>query len=110
MSLLRRRVIAFAGAAVAIETQDVCAGAVVDFLFRQMPDGGGVVPHARYRIVVEDGTAGMRLSRENLLLYAGASKASLAEYLLGDVCHQLAEESRGAVSYTHLTLPTNREV
>jgi len=96
MSAAQRRVVSFAGSAVVIEYDGAQAAAVIDFLYRHVPATGDVAPHAVYRL-----TSGERwsLDRDGTLLYQGVLRAVLAQTLLGDTCHCLAERSQGGLLF-----------
>jgi hypothetical protein len=97
MSATHRRLISFAGSIVAVEYSGARMAAVVDFLYRYVPADGDDdrPPHVTYRMVPSGQPGRMVLYRDDTLLYEGDSEPALADLLLGDSCHHLAERSRG---------------
>jgi hypothetical protein len=102
MNLIQRRAIAFAGTQIVIEYSGAQAGAIIDFLFCAVPpaDPGSLpVSHTTYHLYTSDLPARLTLQRDTMLLYEGDSTAICAELLLGDVCHQLADDSSGGLVF-----------
>jgi len=101
MSSKSAKVIRFAGSAVAVEHEGERAARIVDFLFRHAgPEINHDIPaDITYRLVPGEEPDNMVLYREEMLLDAGTSEADLAERLLGSVCHDLADKSRGGLLF-----------
>jgi hypothetical protein len=94
---MERIVIHFAGSAVAVEYAGQAVARLVEFIFRHAPRAGEDAPHVTYR-ALETGD-GLALYREGDPLYAGRSGGALAELLMGGVCHDLADGSRGGLLF-----------
>lgn len=94
---MERAVIHFAGSAVAVEYAGERVARLVEFVFRHAPREGDSVPHVTYRALETGG--GLALCREGEQVYAGRSEGALAELLMGGVCHDLAERSRGGLLF-----------
>jgi hypothetical protein len=101
MSATHRRLIRFAGSTVAVEYSGVRMAAIVDFLYRYVPADGDddVPPSVTYRMVPSGQAGRMALYRDDTLLYEGDSEPALADLLLGDSCHHLAQRSRGGLLF-----------
>jgi hypothetical protein len=102
MSATHRRLISFAGSTIAVEYNGARMAALIDFLYRYVPadgddddDDDDAPPHVTYRMVPSGQSGRMVLYRDDTLLYEGNSEPALADLLLGDSCHHLAERSRG---------------
>lgn len=94
----QRRTIRYAGSTVAIQYADSVAEAI-DFLFRRAPAGGDAEPEVTYRVVASNEGDDTTLFRGEAPLYRGSSIPTLAELLLGDVCHELAKGSQGGLLF-----------
>lgn len=99
MSKEHRRLISFAGSTVAIEYSGSRIAAIIDFLFQYVPAGSDVLPHVTYRATSDVQPEVLTLCRDDSLIYEGDSEAALAELLLGDTCHHLADQSRGGLLF-----------
>jgi len=99
MSTRQQRLISFAGSTVAIEYCGSRAAAIVDFLYRHVPADSHAPPRVTYRIIPGGQSERMALYRDDALIYAGDSEATLAELLLGDTCYHLAEQSGGGLLF-----------
>jgi hypothetical protein len=98
---MQRRLICFAGSSVVTEYEGQRAARIVDFLYQHMPAGDdrGSAPHVTYR-VASGGEAGkLALYQGADLLYEGDCEATLAEMLLGETGHSLADKSRGGLLF-----------
>jgi hypothetical protein len=95
------RRVCFAGSAVAIECQGERASRIVDFLFRYVPAGeeGDSTPSVTFRLTPGSQAGQLALYRDGELLRMGDSDAALAERLLGEVGHDLAEKSQGGLLF-----------
>ena len=93
----QRRLIGYAGSTVAVEYGD-SAAELVDFLFRHV-SGSDAEPQATFRISPPDERGAVTLTRGEAPLYHGDSIPMLAEVLLGGVCRELAEGSRGGLLF-----------
>jgi hypothetical protein len=96
---MRTRLINFAGSTVAIEYDGAQAAHVIAFLYRHVPQAGAAEPHVTYRLLSDGESGEMVLHRGARLLYDGGSAADLANLLLGDSCHELADQSRGGLLF-----------
>lgn len=99
MNVQQRRRVSFGGSAVAIEYSGSRPAAIVDFLFQRVPTASGVPPHVTYRIEPGSQPERLALYRDATLIYEGDSEATLAELLLGDTCHHLADKSQGGLLF-----------
>jgi hypothetical protein len=101
MSAQQRRLISFAGSTVAVEYEGPRPAAIVDFLYRDVLANANddVAPHVTYRITSGARPGRMALYRGSALIYEGESEAVLAELLLGETCHHLAERSQGGLLF-----------
>lgn len=99
MSKEHRRLISFAGSAVAIEYSGSRIATIVDFLYRYVPADSDVPPHVTYRARPGVQPGALTLYRDDTLIYEGDSEAALAELLMGDSCHHLADRSRGGLLF-----------
>lgn len=100
MSATHRRLISFAGSTVAVEYSGPRMAAIVDFLYRYVPgDDDDTPPHVTYRMVPGGQPGRMTLYRDDTLLYEGDSESALADLLLGDSCHHLAQRSQGGLLF-----------
>jgi hypothetical protein len=99
MSLVQRKLVSFAQRTIAIEYEGPRAAAVVDFLYRHIPDQGDTPPHTVYRLVASDESGRLALYRDGALACTEESLGTLAEFLLGDSCYHLAKESRGGLLF-----------
>jgi hypothetical protein len=99
MSATHRRLISFAGSTVAVEYSGARMAAIVDFLYRYVPAESAVPPHVTYRMTPSGQPGRMALYRDDTLLYEGDSEPALADLLLGDSCHHLAQRSRGGLLF-----------
>jgi hypothetical protein len=99
MSGTDRRLIGFAGSTVAVEYSGARMAALVDFLYRDASAQAEVSPPVTYRMISGGQPERMVLYRDDTLLYEGDSEAALADLLLGDSCHHLAERSRGGLLF-----------
>lgn len=93
----QRRLISYAGSTVVIEYGGSAAD-VVDFLFRHA-SGSDTEPQATFRISPPDERGAVSLTQGEVPLYHGDSTPALAEVLLGNVCRELAEGSRGGLLF-----------
>jgi hypothetical protein len=93
------RLINFAGSTLAIEYAGAQAAYIVEFLYRHVPYAGAAAPHVTYRLLSGGESGGMVLYRGERLLYDGRSAADVANLLLGDSCHELADQSRGGLLF-----------
>ena len=93
------RLISFAGSTVAIEYDGAQAAHIVEFLYRHVPQPDAARPHVTYRLLPGDAPGAMVLHRGQRLLYDGPSAADAANLLLGDSCHELADQSRGGLLF-----------
>jgi hypothetical protein len=99
MSATHRRLISLAGSTIAVEYHSSRMAAIVDFLYRHVPAEGDAPPHVTYRMVPSGQPRRMVLYRDDTLLYEGDSETALADLLLGDSCHHLAQRSRGGLLF-----------
>lgn len=99
MNTRHRRIVSFGGSAVAIEYSGSRAAAIVDFLYRHVPADSPVPPHATYRLTSGGRSERLALYRDEALIHEGDSRAALAERLLGDTCHHLAQHSQGGLLF-----------
>ena len=95
----QRRVIAYAGNAVAIEYHEPCGARLVEFLFGRTATSAEEPPALTFRLRLLGGDRGLGLYREDRLIYRGAAEGYLAELLLGEVCRHLAEHGRGGAVF-----------
>jgi hypothetical protein len=93
------RLINFAGSTVAIEYDGAQAAHIIEFLYGHVPHAGAAAPHVTYRLLSGGASGGMVLYRGERLLYDGRSAADVANLLLGDTCHELADQSRGGLLF-----------
>jgi hypothetical protein len=97
---MKRRVIRFAGSAVAVEYQGKRAEAIVDFVFRYVDPAAGEEPHRTLRLISDDAGGELRLSEgDDALSRCTTSDGWMAEYLLGRTCYHLADRSRGGLLF-----------
>jgi hypothetical protein len=93
------RVISFTGTALAIEYKGVRPERIVNFLYRHVLAGAKVPPHIIYHLLPGEGPDELILHRSDTLVYKGQNEATVAELLLGDTCHDLADRSRGGLLF-----------
>ncbi|MDX1522257.1 MAG: hypothetical protein R3264_11555 [Anaerolineae bacterium] len=93
------RLLAFAGSTVAVTSQGSLAQSMVQFLFNHLPADEAGVSHTTFRLVDDAGAEAVSLHQDEQLLVDGASAVAGAERLLGEVCHQLAVQSRGGLLF-----------
>jgi hypothetical protein len=93
------RLISFAGSTVAIEHDGAQAAHVVAFLYRHVPHAGAGAPHVTFRLLSGGESGRMVLYRGERLLYDGDSAADVANLLLGDSCHELADQSHDGLLF-----------
>jgi hypothetical protein len=93
------RQISFANSAITITYQGDLPTRIVDFLYRHIPaeTAGSAPPYVAYQLCDNDQPGQLTLSRDDTLLYRGDSLAVVAELLLGDSCHHLADRSQGGL-------------
>lgn len=91
------RRITFAGSCIAVEYSGPRSTQLVDFLFGHAPADGDLPAHVTYHLLENDKTAGLKLYRDETLLYSGENEAELAELWLGDACYHLADRSQGGL-------------
>lgn len=99
MSEMERRVISFAGSAIAIQYSGSRIARVIEFLYQHVPPPDDVVPHLTYRAVVRGEMGRIALYRGDCLIHLGDSDGALAELLLGETCRHLAEQSQGGLLF-----------
>ena len=93
--------VCYAGSAVAIGYGDAPSARIVEFLFRDAPSGGHVPPHVSFHL----SSAGpgdrfmLRQKQAGSVVNTGGSAAVVAEILLGETCHALADRSQGGVLF-----------
>ena len=97
---MKRRVIGFAGSAVAVEYQGKRAEAIGDLLFRYVKHAAGGEPHRTLRLISDDAGEELRLFEgDDAPPRCTTSDGWMAEYLLGQTCHHLADRSRGGLLF-----------
>lgn len=94
--MTRSRQVAFGGSAVTLTYDGPETAAILDFLFDQITPLDGLEPHIIYHLETVDDA--LRLSDEKTTLIQG-SPALVADSLLGQVCHQLADKSQGGLLF-----------
>ncbi len=99
MTASRRRCLSFGGSTVAVQYRGRRPTAIVDFLYRHIPEAGRLPPHVVYRLAAARESDQLFLYRDGKLFYRNASDGAVAEILLGDTCHNLAKESRGGLLF-----------
>ena len=93
---MNRKVIAFAGSAVAVEWEGKQASGIVDLVLGNAPTGDDV-PLITYQLESQGGT--LTLRQDGRLVYGGSAPFTAAELLMGGVCRRLAERSRGGLLF-----------
>lgn len=86
--------VSFAGTTLTINYQGRIAARVVDHLYRHVSTADICSSTVGYHLSSDDSCEGLRLQREETLLYKGNCAGTLAESLLGDSCNQLAVHCR----------------
>jgi hypothetical protein len=100
MSTQGSRLLAYAGSSVRLTYDHPQLAEVVNFLYRNVPTGDERSPHAHYRLSATNfDPIEFTVHRDETRLYAGTSLPKLADRLLGDSCHQLADRSQGGVLF-----------
>ena len=103
MTLVSPVVVGYAGSAAAVAFEGRRAAAIVEFLFRDAAAAGmdtaGLPPAVQFKLYPDPEKAGLILRRGDSVLAEGAPDGALAEKLLGDVCRELAAESRGGLLF-----------
>lgn len=94
-----RRLIVYAGCAVAVEYEEQHGAQLVDFLFRQAPQQPDLPPEVVYRLRWFEASGKLGLYRGDLLIYLGTAEGALAELLQGEVCRHLAERGHGGLLF-----------
>jgi hypothetical protein len=95
---MKRETVHFACSAVAIEHEGERSAQIVDFVLRHAPRDGDAPPHLTFRLM-DAGAGRLALHRNDTLVYHGDCSARAAEWLLGEVCHHLADRSRGGLLF-----------
>ena len=98
MSTTRRWPISFAGSSVLVEAVGEPAVALAGFLFDRAPLSDEQPADGHFRLLWQEQT-GWELYHNNELAAAESHLGALPERLLGDVCHELAEHSRGGLLF-----------
>lgn len=81
---------------------------VVDFLYRDVNLAGNTPPHLTYKLHPDTDDPELFCAyREDKQLYKGDSPAILADRLLGDTCHNLADKSVGGLLFHAAALDYN---
>ncbi len=94
------RTLNFAGSCLKLEYSDDKPARVVDFLYRDVNPNGNTPPHLTYKIHLDtDDPTQLCAQREDKQIYRGDSPAILADRLLGDTCHNLADKSVGGLLF-----------
>jgi hypothetical protein len=93
------RIITFAGSTVAIEYEGPGPARIVDFLYRAVPPGARQPAQITYRLLAANGTKGLRLYRNEELIYEGEAEANVADILLGNTCYNLADRSQNGLLF-----------
>ena len=93
------RLISFAGSTITIEYDADQAAHLVDFLYHFiLPVANGQpTPHKAYHLQASDGQ--LRLYEKESGLCRTGPAAVVAEYLLGETCYQLAQQSQGGLLF-----------
>jgi hypothetical protein len=91
-----RRVVAFAGSAVAIESRGARAAAVVEFALGACPAGDGIEPVATLRLDERPGGR-LRLEQDGVRVYEDDDAGTVASVLLDVSTAQLRRASRGGL-------------
>ncbi len=99
MNETHRRLISFAGSSVAIEYSGARIAAIVEFLYEYASGDNDISPHVTYRARPGESPGTMTLYRDETLIYAGDSESGLAELLMGDASHHLADRSQGGLLF-----------
>lgn len=99
MSTTQRRLIGFAGSAVVVEYRGARATSIVDFLYRYTPGPSTAPRFATFRLTAHHQSDQLFLYKDQQLFYKNSSDAAVAEILLGETCHSLAQDGRGGVLF-----------
>jgi hypothetical protein len=92
-----RRIISFAGSAVAVAWDEPRGARIVRFLFEHAPARDDIAPCETFRIGWIEHSAKLGLYRGDILIYLGDSEGYLAELLMNEVCRHLVTHSRGGL-------------
>jgi hypothetical protein len=87
-----KRLLSFAGSAVMVKYEGPQPERIIDFLYRDVDDDGGIVPHSTF-CLTENAAGQLQLTQDGELLYEGDSIAAAADLLLGKSCYHLADRS-----------------
>jgi hypothetical protein len=104
MKVHQRRIVSFAGTAVAIGHAGSRAARLVEFLYSHTLGAASDPYSVSYDLVsheddpIEDDPI-FSLYRDGVEIYRGDCQATVAELLLGDTCHHLAKHSRGGLLF-----------
>jgi hypothetical protein len=94
-----RRLISFGGSALAIEYSGARIARIVEFLYQYIVADTDLPPQMTYRVMPATDPSRMAVYRGDVLIYEGDSEATLADVLMGDTCHHLADQSRGGLLF-----------
>jgi hypothetical protein len=93
---MKERLLAFAQSAVRIGWDTEEQGALLDFLFARIAPHDGVAPHRTLQLrAAGNGTS--QLLRDGEPIAECVERGALAEAVLGEVCYQLVDRSRGGL-------------
>ncbi len=97
MSRQVSRTVGFAGSSLALAYSHPKFTPIIDTLYGDTPPAPAGTPPVTYRLQAEHGQ--FLLHRNDTRLYAGSSLPQLADLLLGNSCHHLADQSRGGLLF-----------
>jgi hypothetical protein len=90
--------VSFGGCTVELQTNSERTAGIIDFLFNLIPQAEE--NQARVHYLLEENPDGeLVLHRDGELLLDGSDAGFLAEFLLGDVCHELIVECKGGMVF-----------
>jgi hypothetical protein len=97
MSRQQARLVAFAGSSLSLTYNSPEFAPIIDLLYGNAAAAPTAEAQPNYRLLAENGT--FTLYRDETRLYRGNSLPTLADLLLGNSCHHLADQSRGGLLF-----------
>ena len=102
------RTLNFGGSCLKLEYSGDKLTQIIDFLYRDVNPNGGASPHLTYHLHPDANDSEQLCAfRQDKQLYKGDSPAILADRLLGDTCHNLADKSVGGLLFHAAALDYN---
>jgi hypothetical protein len=91
------RVVGFAGSSVVVEFNDPRAADLLDFIIFNQNETMQTQPQVTFRLEISDEKPPRYVLHQGAVTWESQEKGSIAETLLGNICRELAKESRGGL-------------